>query len=107
MESQLLWRTASGRNDKNIKVAAAVAGKSDPLSIGRKARINVARFVDRETLDVLAVLVGGPNVAKIAESDAPGVVMRITHQPGFAAKRERSEEHTSELQSRPHLVCRL
>src|SRR3989442_7521254 len=24
-----------------------------------------------------------------------------------AIKRERSEEHTSELQSRPHLVCRL
>src|SRR5690554_7166594 len=26
---------------------------------------------------------------------------------GFAEKRVRSEEHTSELQSRPHLVCRL
>src|SRR5436305_11808814 len=27
-------------------------------------------------------------------------------QPGYAGRR-RSEEHTSELQSRPHLVCRL
>src|SRR3989442_10037022 len=26
---------------------------------------------------------------------------------GSAHSRERSEEHTSELQSRPHLVCRL
>src|SRR5207253_6716769 len=26
---------------------------------------------------------------------------------GFDAQRERSEEHTSELQSRGHLVCRL
>src|SRR3989442_9737638 len=26
---------------------------------------------------------------------------------GNAGKNERSEEHTSELQSRPHLVCRL
>src|SRR3989442_10076633 len=27
--------------------------------------------------------------------------------PRGARRRERSEEHTSELQSRPHLVCRL
>src|SRR3989442_9000656 len=27
--------------------------------------------------------------------------------PGRAARPGRSEEHTSELQSRPHLVCRL
>src|SRR3989442_15449322 len=26
---------------------------------------------------------------------------------GFLLMRKRSEEHTSELQSRPHLVCRL
>src|SRR3989442_11475324 len=31
-----------------------------------------------------------------------------THHPGApGASRRRSEEHTSELQSRPHLVCRL
>src|SRR5690554_7637053 len=29
------------------------------------------------------------------------------HSPEFPAKFRRSEEHTSELQSRPHLVCRL
>src|SRR3989442_2012528 len=40
-------------------------------------------------------------------------VARVDHdrdvgdgQPGIR-RRERSEEHTSELQSRPHLVCRL
>src|SRR5436305_5118557 len=27
--------------------------------------------------------------------------------PGSAGRSSRSEEHTSELQSRPHLVCRL
>src|SRR5690554_7572679 len=27
--------------------------------------------------------------------------------PGKPSRRSRSEEHTSELQSRPHLVCRL
>src|SRR3989442_8910610 len=30
-----------------------------------------------------------------------------TFCPGWAALYARSEEHTSELQSRPHLVCRL
>src|SRR3989442_4436650 len=30
-----------------------------------------------------------------------------THPNVARALRERSEEHTSELQSRPHLVCRL
>src|SRR5436305_5996286 len=32
--------------------------------------------------------------------------MRVHHDPG-ARLHVRSEEHTSELQSRPHLVCRL
>src|SRR3989442_9975817 len=32
---------------------------------------------------------------------------RGRHRPERGRRRERSEEHTSELQSRPHLVCRL
>src|SRR3989442_9709048 len=36
-------------------------------------------------------------------SAAPGVPPRLAE----AIDRHRSEEHTSELQSRPHLVCRL
>src|SRR5690554_7295927 len=31
----------------------------------------------------------------------------VTHELLGAAGTQRSEEHTSELQSRPHLVCRL
>ena len=89
MKGQLLCRAAAGGNDKDIEVAVAVAGKSDPLSIGREARIDVARFVHGQALDVLAVLISGPDVAEIAEDDAPGVVMRITHQPRFAAQRQR------------------
>src|SRR3989442_5007914 len=35
-------------------------------------------------------------------------VKRITIDPSLLAEdKDRSEEHTSELQSRPHLVCRL
>src|SRR3712207_8413049 len=41
--------------------------------------------------------------------DRPGGGRRGTDEPGAAARLRgpRSEEHTSELQSRPYLVCRL
>src|SRR3989442_2760937 len=45
-------------------------------------------------------------------SNVPGILMKQAEQTrgvplaGLAVK-VRSEEHTSELQSRPHLVCRL
>src|SRR5690554_1502164 len=35
------------------------------------------------------------------------VVIRAYRKLGIDLQKERSEEHTSELQSRPHLVCRL
>src|SRR5690554_8164332 len=38
------------------------------------------------------------------EEDAPEVGLLLEGLPGVT---RRSEEHTSELQSRPHLVCRL
>src|SRR3989442_11269068 len=34
-------------------------------------------------------------------------IEQIHHRGGIARELGRSEEHTSELQSRPHLVCRL
>src|SRR3989442_9988315 len=39
---------------------------------------------------------------RAASSNSP-----ITRTPAARDRRIRSEEHTSELQSRPHLVCRL
>src|SRR5690554_6800751 len=45
---------------------------------------------------------------KIAEARSKGINDLILDVGfGFAKTIERSEEHTSELQSRPHLVCRL
>src|SRR3989442_9843935 len=41
-----------------------------------------------------------------AEGDRPAEVCRGVHARKITFK-DRSEEHTSELQSRPHLVCRL
>src|SRR3712207_7194011 len=40
------------------------------------------------------------------EGDAHGEVARV-HERGGDDRRARSEEHTSELQSRQYLVCRL
>src|SRR5438874_12075776 len=37
----------------------------------------------------------------------PGAVVRLLSRPGAGSGQERSEEHTSELQSRRDLVCRL
>src|SRR5690554_667069 len=34
-------------------------------------------------------------------------MLYLGHRPGIKPLLTRSEEHTSELQSRPHLVCRL
>src|SRR5436305_9073452 len=41
----------------------------------------------------------------VAVNASLGLALRLTFAP--AAAMVRSEEHTSELQSRPHLVCRL
>src|SRR3712207_7197344 len=58
----------------------------------------------REMLQVTAALVGeglGDSVALLTDGRFSGA----TH--GFMAGHVRSEEHTSELQSRQYLVCRL
>src|SRR3989442_5402016 len=36
-----------------------------------------------------------------------GCYRGVRHRKGLPVRGQRSEEHTSELQSRPHLVCRL
>src|SRR2546429_5429739 len=58
-----------------------------------------------EALDVKSrVVVLGPDAARIRPSLATHDCI-IVENPDLAG--ERSEEHTSELQSRLHLVCRL
>src|SRR5207253_11100954 len=50
----------------------------------------------------------GGGVRRVGPPPAPGgPVLRALDGPARAAPRDRSEEHTSELQSRGHLVCRL
>src|SRR3989442_11606419 len=52
--------------------------------------------------EIIAATVHAPDAVGIAVGDQAEVV-RMLPQVGM----DRSEEHTSELQSRPHLVCRL
>src|SRR5690554_3400796 len=50
------------------------------------------------------------NLSLINGPFRPGIVHRLDKDTAgimLVAKNDRSEEHTSELQSRPHLVCRL
>src|SRR5579872_2488436 len=84
-------------------------------------RARVAGFdVDRERRQVRRriSLTGQFAALDAAQTDAENLRMiaRLAGLPRVAARRraaalleqfERSEEHTSELQSRPHLVCRL
>src|SRR2546422_2268913 len=44
---------------------------------------------------------------RVAEIDHGLMRQALEHRPGDTARVPRSEEHTSELQSRLHLVCRL
>src|SRR3712207_7760290 len=48
-----------------------------------------------------------PDQAKIAEDAGAVAVMALERVPADIRAQGRSEEHTSELQSRQYLVCRL
>src|SRR3989442_7465034 len=51
----------------------------------------------------------GPQLLTVAACAIWRTAIRVRNQPRrrLALGERRSEEHTSELQSRPHLVCRL
>src|SRR3712207_7240815 len=75
-------------------------------SVGERERLDVPRL----TLTVFdaSVAAGGSVARQVAATDASGLsfvaVYACTRDSIF---RTRSEEHTSELQSRQYLVCRL
>ena len=89
---------AAGRGDDvDVHVPLAVAGERDRAAVGREPGVDVARLVDGQALDVLAVLVGGPDVAQVAERDLAVVVVGITHQLRLA--RRQSPGHRAKLPS--------
>src|SRR3989442_7193142 len=57
-------------------------------------------------LSLGSILRSTGKTASLVGGRATGI-LRPSGLRAVARKKERSEEHTSELQSRPHLVCRL
>src|SRR6266498_6141403 len=103
-----------------VKIVPVANGKVDPaallgLDVGTENDIENRRtrhdaelehdHDDFESFSVSLPEISDPAnlTARVAAAAADGSVLRVK---GFAAV-ARSEEHTSELQSRPHLVCRL
>src|SRR5690625_7101065 len=80
-----------------------VHGVGKVVASGGVARIDVDRDVDDELLPVEALSFEYAVVTVTADSGQCDRVVMVQ----FAHLISRSEEHTSELQSRGHLVCRL
>src|SRR5690554_7782627 len=80
---------------------------------GRALAVLLDDFRGRDDVQVLALPRGGVpvayEVALALDVDLDVLIVRKLGVPGHEelAMGARSEEHTSELQSRPHLVCRL
>src|SRR5690554_7479949 len=70
---------------------------------------NVPLNKDGEVTDITRIKAAIPTIKLILEKGGSVVLMSHLGRPknGAEEKFSRSEEHTSELQSRPHLVCRL
>src|SRR5207253_8975700 len=78
--------TARVRFQRSIDVASKVAGKPMPA--------------------LATTMSGGPDFSNAASIEARMVTSTIEAWP-LSEAATRSEEHTSELQSRGHIVCRL
>src|SRR2546422_2023793 len=78
-----------------------------------KARIAAQLRIDRKTVRryvaaaVARGLVPGAGQAPLDDDALAAVLVSLRAPPERARGEARSEEHTSELQSRLHLVCRL
>src|ERR1041385_6297441 len=108
-------RSETQRPNEPMTVLAAVAALSDRLNIGTIVS-NIAllhpALVVRQFAQLAALVVGERVLAGLGagwnrtEFEALGCTMP-KHAERLDRLEERSEEHTSELQSRLHLVCRL
>src|SRR3989442_3150735 len=90
------------------QVGVAVASSDDPSFADRAGKIKGVFSVE---LDPMVQWVQPERVVEAGEA-GPDVSVEPTASLGAAEtfrrhRSSRSEEHTSELQSRPHLVCRL
>src|SRR5207253_5107899 len=83
----------------------AVPGEHIPARVARQQlfkRSHDMRHQHERSADAVVILVTHEAADRIEET--PYLALGVVETPGT---RPRSEEHTSELQSRGHLVCRL
>src|SRR5690625_6279007 len=96
-----------------MKGALTTAGSTPAqrATVGMREPTEVARIQIATTVTATTAAIGqptnraagnSPTVARVTPSSAPVDISRKNTR-----KKSRSEEHTSELQSRGHLVCRL
>src|SRR5690349_22577210 len=71
--------------------------RSSDLGNEQQSDMRIAADIAEALEHAVAVIVGKSKLRRCGHS----------HEPGSAALERRSEEHTSELQSRRDLVCRL
>src|SRR5690554_7128673 len=96
------WRSAWWRDGTSKRVRACTVSRR-AWQDGARARTSIDReppMHGRMHID-MAVLQG---LQDVMAEDYPGLLEAYLDD---SEERLRSEEHTSELQSRPHLVCRL
>src|SRR2546428_653687 len=68
----------------------------DPLAVRRESRIRIPCFSDRQTLNVLSVLIGGPDVAQISKGDAAVVITGIANQFRLATESKRGQRENEQ-----------
>src|ERR1041385_7383465 len=92
------WLGADGRYT-GIAIARCMPGRAAPQLVtpvaARWTRTEAAVWLDRELKSGRRLLIG------------LDLAFGMPFEPGIGYAGARSEEHTSELQSRLHLVCRL
>src|SRR3989442_2062472 len=88
---------------------------SNALEVANRVKSAMARLAERFpsdmrtdlTLDTTIPVTEGAKEILITLAEAIGLVLLVVFVFLGSFRATRSEEHTSELQSRPHLVCRL
>ena len=117
MPGQAPRRASRRRDDEHVVVAVTIRREGDPLSVGREARIDVARPIVGQAQRTGAVLIRGPDVAEVAEGDPAGVVIGMARKPdrtggqGLAAREqdERANQAQRGCRSMQHhaSTCRV
>src|SRR5690554_1895607 len=95
--NQILGNSTSMKDIEYPKVNVEIKNACDHKSCGEGYNIAGTTYVPlRLVMETMGATVEWDSAAKV-----------VSIIPIDEDKAERSEEHTSELQSRPHLVCRL